>query len=665
MNSIINSLETKLKKGKLTEDDIDRTISVVNEMSTISEDEKKETIEYLNNMRLNDEVKASSNEEKLIDSDDVKVGESVRHFKFNKKKIAKVAASVAVAGAVIIGSSTLIKSCQTKKNVSRDNLSVVTEQTIDGKTDKTKTLKPTLAFDAEDTNVLISNVEDTIDDMVSKGIEIDNDTLEDTIESLTNYYVWMNLNEMGPTYLSKLYQTDSTSYMEIFTDAMYWANAIRFDSMTSSVSDNTVLDMSKFIANKKDSELVSSFLNINARLSEAVSNNNKATIDSIVTEYRELVETKLLDHSSYTYGGGAMDLCFRLVYSGEQLLANYDSVIMDESLARIVNEDEFLRCYQAISISTIDASSMTTSELETVVQTNTSKKSDNVVYIVDALKDYMSRLNLSIDFSNEKSVADVMVEVSKYIRDNNILSKYKANPSLEELLEKNYNATHDAGHTLTSGDMVTSDGNYYVPASEINRYGASSIEDYENKVREETENELRNQDTFTDSDGNVKDQGSSAEDYANDYASGYEAGSRAGSIDGNNGSTMNPNTNGSKGYVDGYYKAYVESYNEAKAYRESAANSSSTEFTPSTDNNTTEEIIEQGTLNSTSSSSNNNSTGSSNDISNYPEIGSTTDEVIEEGYLNYTLTEDELYQVYYEVIYGGNNNYTESNTKVK
>lgn len=95
--------------------------------------------------------------------------------------------------------------------------------------------------------------------MVSKGIEIDNDTLEDTVESLTNYYVWMNLNEMGPTYLSKLYQTDSTSYMEIFTDAMYWANAIRFDSMTSSVSDNTVLDMSKFIANKKDSELVSSF----------------------------------------------------------------------------------------------------------------------------------------------------------------------------------------------------------------------------------------------------------------------------------------------------------------------------------------------------------------------------------------------------------------------
>ncbi len=84
-------------------------------MSTISEDEKKKTIEYLNNMRLNDEVKASSNEEKLIDSDDVKVGESVRHFKFNKKKIAKVAASVAVAGAVIIGSSTLIKSCQTKK----------------------------------------------------------------------------------------------------------------------------------------------------------------------------------------------------------------------------------------------------------------------------------------------------------------------------------------------------------------------------------------------------------------------------------------------------------------------------------------------------------------------------------------------------------------------
>lgn len=665
MENIIQKLERKLQKGTLTEKELNRAVKVVQNMKSISEEDRDVLLAKLNDMILDERLISDDelpHEDKRVNASNIQVGESEKHFKINKKKLEKAIAGVALAGVVIVGGSFLIKGCHTKKTSVSNNTGIVTEQDVNEITNKNKTLKPTLAFDAEDTDVLITNLEETAKDMLSKGIAMEDATLEDTIESLTNYYVWMNLNEMGPTYLSKLYQTDSTSYMEIFSDAMYWANAIRFDSMTSSKADNTALDMSKFIANKKDSELVSKFLDINARLHDAVSANNMESIHSIVNEYRELVEKNLLDHSSYTYGGGAMDLCFRLVYSGEQLIQDYDVVIMDESLAKIVNEDEFLRCYQAISISTIDSTSMTTSEMETVIQTNTSKKSDNVVYIVDTLKDYMNRLNMSLDFTNEKSVADVMVEVSKYIRDNNILATYKENPSLEEFFNHIYDQTHTTGYTLTDGDVITNDGNYYIPESEMNHYGVTSQDDYENKVRQETENNLNNQNTFVDVDGNVKAEGSDAEQYAQDYKNGYTAGSRQGTIDGNALSTCNPNTSGSKGYQDGYSKGYIESYNEAKAYRESYSNDSTTEFTPVENGATTEEVIEQGPISSIVT----NGDIISGDDSTLPPVGTVVEEeVIEQGTLNYTLTEDELYQVYYEVLYGNNSTYTEENVKVK
>lgn len=650
MKEIIEKYEKKLQKGKLTEREIDQVIQIVQSMESIPNKEKDSLINELNNMRMDDKIISYDDEKPLedkeIDASDVKVGESEKSLKINKKKIAKAVAAVAVAGAVVVGGSLLLKSCSNKAPKTSTPLTT-TEQDVNK-----NNIKPTLAFDAENTEVLIANLEETAKDMIAKGIAMEDATLEETVESLTNYYVWMNLNEMGPTYLSKLYQTDSTSYIEIFSDAMYWANAIRFDSITSSKEDNTVLDMSHFIANKKDSELVKEFLDINARLHDAVSKNDKESIDTIASEYKSLIETKLLDHSSYTYGGGTLDLCFRLVYSGEQLVQDYDTVIMDEGLSQIINEDEFLRCYQTISIATIENTSMSTIELETVIQENTSKKSDNVIYIVDTLKDYMNRLNLSLDFTNEKSVADVMVEVSKYIRDNNLLATYKENESLEVFFERIYNQTHDKGHTLTNGDIVTSDGEHYIPEDEKNKYGATSQEDYENKVQEKTEDELSQEDTFTDSDGNVT-KGDDAEQYAQDYQSGYEAGSRKGAIDGNALATFNPSVGGSEGYQAGYYKGYKDSYDEAKAYREAHSNQSTTEFTPVENGSTTEEVIEQGNVSNTT------------EDTNLPEIGSTTDEVIEQGTLNYTPTEDELYQLYYEVLYGTSSSYIDQNVKVK
>lgn len=716
VQKIFEQLTEKANKGKLKAEEIAAFKSLIDSLD-ISKTTKEKYLEEADSLLL------GSNVTKIM-ADDVKVGGNERHFKVNKKKVATVAALVA-AGGIVIFAGTHLKGCSNSKALANSNATI--EQDIEQDSSITA-LKPTLAFDAENTDVLIANLEATARDMIAKGIAMEDATLEETVESLTNYYVWMNLNEMGPTYLSELYQSDSISYMKIFQDSMYWTNAIRFDSMTSSKEQETVLDMSNFIANKKDAALTQEFLDINARLSDAVAKNDKDTINSIVAEYRTLIETKLLDHSSYTYGGGTMDLCFRLVYSGEQLLQNYDITIMDEGLSKIINEDEFLLCYHQVVVATKDVNSvMEVTELQTVVENNTSKKSDNVIYIVDTLKDKFSRLNMALDFTGKKSIANVMIEVSKDLRDNNVLDTYKPNMSLEEYFNHNYDLTHQKQDEIPKGATITTDGNHYIDESEMNKHQATTEEGYKENVKQETEDKLKDESTFTDNDGNTLNKGDDSEAYAKAYSDGYTSGSLQGAIDGNALATFNNSVSGTKGYQDGYRKGYIESYVEPyvesfvnsfiKEYRESwiesyhksflksyltsyfkscginydilcmdlyiesciekelKNQSSITTITPVENGESTDEVMEQGTVTSSKTETNSNvsnGTTDSNDSNNLPPIGTVVEEeVIESGTVGYSYTpsEAELYKIYTDVLnellYGTDDSYSYEKVKTR
>lgn len=661
IQKIVNKLQEKANKGNLKEEDIIGFKSLIDSLD-IDQTLKEKYAEEADSLLLGSQVTK-------IMASDVKVGETERHFKVNKKKLAVATAAIVAAGGIVIGSGLLLRGCSNQKV--RPDSNITSEQNTE-----LNDLKPTLAFDAENTDVLIANLEATARDMIAKGIAMEDATLEETVESLTNYYVWMNLNEMGPTYLSELYQSDSISYMKIFQDSMYWTNAIRFDSMTSSKEQETVLDMSNFIANKKDAALTQEFLDINARLSDAVAKNDKDTINSIVAEYRTLIETKLLDHSSYTYGGGTMDLCFRLVYSGEQLLQNYDITIMDEGLSKIINEDEFLLCYHQVVVATKDVNSvMEVTELQTVVENNTSKKSDNVIYIVDTLKDKFSRLNMALDFTGKKSIANVMIEASKDLRDNNVLTTYKPNMSLEEYFNHNFDLTHPKQEEIPKDSTITSDGNHYIDKSEMDKHHATTEEDYKENVKQETEEKLKDESTFTDNDGNILNKGEGSIDYSKAYSAGYTDGSRQGAIDGNSLTVFNDSVSGTKGYQDGYRKGYTDSYNEAKAKREAAEKESNTITIPVENGESTDEVMEQGTVASSQTETNSNvsnGTTDSNDSNNLPPIGTVVEEeVIESGTVGYSYTpsEAELYKIYTDVLnellYGTDDSYSYEKVKTR
>lgn len=558
----------------------------------------KNNVEYKKidstNVETNEELEIT---EENINAEDVTVGEDARHVKMSKKQVAAIvigAAAVAVIAGVTIHSC---NGCAKKSSLEEETTSGNDDKKDETEETVTNTIKPTLAFDTENTEVMIENLKGFVKDILPSGIELTDAELEEEVESLVNYYVWLNLNEIGPSYLSELYQTDSISYIEIFSDAMYWANALRFDSITSSVKDNTIVDLSGMISNKKDLELVQNFQELNARLHDAVDANDVANIKGIVSEYRNLVETKLLDHKSYSYGQGAMDLCFRLVYSGEQLLADYDMVIMDESLAKIVNEDEFLKCIQSITINTIEDKEYTKEELEQTIQANTSKKSDNVIYQIDLLKDYMLRLNMQIDFTGKKSVADVMIEVPAYIRDNNLLSTYKENESLETFFARIYDQTHAKVETVKPEDVVI-DNDKYIEKEELDKHGIvtdnknpEQVEkEYQESVKEEVESKLENEKTFTDNKGNVST-GSDA-DKAKEEAiqswSVYYQGEKDGLMG-------NPYNAPSK-YADKYKEGYASGVKQREELDKEAEKDTTVIVTPVDPTEQSSEVIEEGKL---------------------------------------------------------------------
>lgn len=567
----------------------------------------KKVIERASN--IDDAIKAEYIEKCNIDASEVTVGESARHFKMSKKtaiKVATAAAIIAMAGTVIHGcsNSSNAKDKSNSKPATIKPVATKEAETNLNNEKEEKTIKPTLAFDTENTEVMIENLKGFVKASLPNGIEFTDEELEEQVESLVNYYVWLNLNEIGPSYLSELYQTDSVSYIEIFSDSMYWANVLRFDSITSSAKDNTIIDLSTLISNKKDRALVESFQNLNGRLHDAVNDDDKEKIDSIVSEYKKLIETKLLDHESYTYGEGVLDLCFRMVYSGEQLLANYDLKIMDDSLAEIINKDVRLRCIYAISFNTKEDKNYTKEELGQLVQTNTSKKSDNVIYQIDVLKDYILRLNMQKDFTGKKSVAVIMFEVSKHVRDNDLLSTHKKNEPLDVFFDRSYNQTHEKVETIKKDDVVINNNEQYIGKSELDKHNVKNEnkkpqeikKEYEEKVKEEKNKELENQKEFEDNAGNTL-----KTDKDSDYWAGWYAGNKKGAADGNNLADKEPTTTGSENFKKGYAFGYNEAYDAAKKARLEAEKEIIVEITPIDPIIQSSEVIGDGIVENTNS----------------------------------------------------------------
>lgn len=639
-------------------------------------------------------------EETIIDASEVEVGESTKHFKLSKKRI--VQAIIGVTALVTVGGTicgathkgNAPKAPVTTESNSMDNTEDL-EKIVD---EEVKVLNPNLAFDTENTEVLIENSKTFLNDSLTKGVELKEESLDKDLESYVDFYIALNIDEIGPGYMASLYQDDKKSYLDMFNNFVNWSMLLTDEAMMS--SQDNVINVSSIVSNKHEAEILQTAFNLLAKQHDNGLTGNMEEIEATTDEFRKLLDDTLLSEESASYSTPFKVILAYSAMNFDTLLQNYSDVkLVDDDVRKIIYEDSELHCAMAMKDSSTEMN-----QQDLLLLLNASEKNQSAVEFalqlekkIDQMVLILNTSDLNNNYANDISVNEVIVTLKNEID----LSLYKANQEYTEYNDITYEMNHPVKE-VPKDAVIINDGKNYIEKEELDKYDVETDnktpeqvkDEYEKKVEQQVEEELKDDKTFKDNTGKILEQGEDSVDYASEYSKGYTAGSKQGAIDGNALATKKSTTTGSKGYIAGYAVGYNQAYEDAKAARLAADKETST-TTEKLDTPIVEETeIESGTFKQDNSSSQNKDSNSQSNDSSKTQNSSTSDstikettkntesesyvqeeviietpiieeEVIEEGILEsesqlsvdntsttVTLSYEELEKIYYEYLYG-------------
>lgn len=548
---------------------------VILKTTGIDEDTRREYEEI-----VDDAISEVNNKLQNINAEDITVGETAKHFKLSKKKIAiisgAIGAVVALAGVTIglVGCSRSNKgSAEAKSKISSD-YAIELDFSLDDGAEiglgmNANKLKPTLHFNPEKTETMIGNMTSFLTDALPKGIEIKEETVDNELESFIDYYVALNIDEIGPGYMSKLYQTDNKSYLDVFNNYLHWAIKITDEAMMSSKQDNTTIDITSLVANKNESQILQNVFNLIAQIHDDGLSGNVEALKANSSELNQILYEVLVNEKNLSYTSSSKVMLAYLAMNADTLLKNYNDIkIVDDDIRKAMYEDAVINCALTIK------EKPNISDREWLLLLNASETNQAGINLVEQLEKKFDQevliVSQGVDFSKELSVIDVIERVKAGID----LSTYKANQEYTE-----YNAlTMELNHPkkeIPDGAVVIDNGNRFIEKEEIDKYNIdtngktpSQIEqEYQQAVKNEVESSLSNEKNFTDNKGEVLESGVNSPQYAEEYSNGFGAGSKQGAIDGNALTTYNATVTGSVAYQEGYKAGYERSYEKAKQTR--------------------------------------------------------------------------------------------------
>lgn len=570
----ISKLTKRLNKSKLEE-----YKDIIMATSGVDDDLKQEYVQ-----KCDEAINKINN----INADKVKTGEKTKHSKLNKKAILAalgVATVITVAG-IHCHSCSGPKSPATKTEAPTNpsikpplfKIPVPVDQNNNNNNKADKEIKDTLNFDTENTEVLVNNINNFISESIANGLELDAENLENDVESFIDFYLALNIEEIGPGYLAKFYQNDNKSYLDMFNNFTRWAMEITDEAMMSSKKDNTVFDVTKLVSNKNEAAILQEAFNLLATQHDNGLAGDKEALQQTTTEFRSLLDDTLLNESSDSYSAPFKVILAYSAMNFDTLLQNYaDISLLDDDTRKVLYEDAAIRECMILRDSINEGKKYSNDDLLLLI--NTSEKSQSAVSMALQLEKKIDQMVMiinttDVDYSSELSVNEVIDELVEEID----LSNYKPNQEYTEYNDLTYEINHPTitvpEDSITVKDEET-DKEIFIEKEEIDKYVPETEnktpeqikDEYEQKVEEKVEEELKDDKTFEDNNGNVLEEGEDAVDYAAEYSKGYTAGSAQGAKDGNALVTKNDKTTGSEGYVAGYAQGYNESYEEAAKAR--------------------------------------------------------------------------------------------------
>lgn len=433
--------------------------------------------------------------DKEIDSSNVTVGENTKHFKINKT-VAAVATVVALSAA-IVGVGYLATGCGTDKGNKQNTES---ENDLNNIGEASEQLDERLAFDSENTEVMKNNISNFFKDSLGKGLYLSEETLTHDVEAFLDFYVALNIDEIGPGYLAELYQDDKKSYLDIFNNYVRWAMDTT-DTAMMSTKDN-VINISSIISNKVEGEMVQKTINLLAEMHDNGLAGNKDALKVNASDFQAILNEVLLDEKSASYSTASKIMVAYAAMNADTLLINYKDIkVVNDDIRKIMYEDAEIGC--AMTIRDYRSTGKTLSMEDLMLLLNASEKNQSAVEFSLQIEKKIDQMVLILnttdkDYSNLPSADDVIIDLVRTID----LSSYKAVQSLKE-----YNdITHEINFPtikVPENATIVDGGNSYVEKEEMDKHNATNEEEYKESVKEETEEKLEDEKVVIDSEGNV------------------------------------------------------------------------------------------------------------------------------------------------------------------
>lgn len=292
-----------------------------------------------------------------------------------------------------------------------------------------------LAFDIQNRTLLQTSIEDYVRDSLPKGIYYTDQELELQIGKLINTYYMLHIDDFDIQETFLLYGNTDQTPRKIYDDAMgqisIWSN----DVVTSSVKNNTVLDLFGLDANKAARQTNLSVRKNIANIYDAIHSNDSQSVDKysriLGSWIDSIIENPIPDSNLLDTVFSLHSAHYMKAFLTTNFRANFGNMIMSES------EEKKLFGIQLC---------MNYTDMKESLISNTSYQQEMLLSLKEKL-DNKFELMKSSAYNQEKQIGDfdyLVSSISDKIRiDRDIFNSYIKNPGLGLLTHSssNYNSS--------------------------------------------------------------------------------------------------------------------------------------------------------------------------------------------------------------------------------
>ncbi len=304
---------------------------------------------------------------------------------------------------------------------------------------------PLLGFDPQDKQTLIDNIYKMFKNSMPKGHKVTKGNIAQEVANWTDAYITANIENIGPDFLIKYFQTDSRDSLSTIENYLRVVSQVDTDSQVSENSWN----LDYMFANKADRKLISKYQELVSKIvkNTKAGSRNKEEVKKYAQELRKELEKLVHSNGSRQYSNAATVMAINLSFAASNVakVVGMADVVIPSDLRKVLYTDGAVKCNQALAM----AKKAKKSDRKSILlqyggQDNVYMKAvlgmyeeveadyDKVIELYSTLTEEEKEAKFSNEISYNNSQNTLIEKITK------ILDTYKANIKYVKLYYKNF-----------------------------------------------------------------------------------------------------------------------------------------------------------------------------------------------------------------------------------